>query len=71
MDDQSTFVATLQGGGPPVLITGEKYSRDTLVLGGGVSVPLADQVVAFVDYDTGLNDDVTTHTVSGGVRVKW
>lgn len=73
LDDQSTFLATLQGGppAPPVLITGEEYSRDTLVLGGGITVPLADQVVAFADYDAGLNDDVTTHTVSGGVRVKW
>ena len=54
-----------------MLVTGEEYSRDTLVLGSGITVPLADQVVAFADYDAGLNDDVTTHTVSGGVRVKW
>ena len=73
LDDQSTFLATLQGGppGPPVLVAGEEYSRDTLVLGGGITVPIADHVVAFADYDAGLNDDVTTHTVSGGVRVKW
>jgi uncharacterized protein with beta-barrel porin domain len=72
LDDQSSFLATIQGGLPtPSLIVGEEYSRDTLILGTGLTAPLSDATTLFVDYDAGLNDDITTHTVSAGFRTRW
>jgi len=72
LDDQSSFLATIQGGLPtPSLIVGEEYSRDTLILGTGVTAPLSDATTLFIDYDAGLNDDITTHTVSAGFRTRW
>ncbi len=72
MDDQASFVATVQGQPPvPSVVRGEKFSRDTLVVGGGITVPLSDSTSVFVDYDGGLNNDITTHTVSAGIRVTW
>jgi hypothetical protein len=72
LDDQSSFLATIQGGLPtPSLIVGEEYSRDTLILGTGLTAPLSDATTLFVDYDAGLNDDITTHTLSAGFRTRW
>lgn len=72
LDDQSSFLATIQGGLPtPSLIVGEEYSRDTLIVGTGVTAPISEQTTLFVDYDAGLNDDITTHTVSAGFRTRW
>lgn len=72
LDDQSSFLATIQGGLPtPSLIVGEEYSRDTLILGTGVTAPLSDATTLFIDYDAGLNEDITTHTVSAGFRTRW
>jgi hypothetical protein len=72
MDDQSSFLATIQGGLPtPSLIVGEEYSRDTLILGTGITAPLSDSTTLFIDYDAGLNEDITTHTVSAGFRTRW
>jgi uncharacterized protein YhjY with autotransporter beta-barrel domain len=72
MDDHSSHFVTPQVGPVnPTLVSGETFARDSLILGGGVTAPLADDATAFVDYDAGLNSDVTTHTVSAGVRVRW
>jgi outer membrane autotransporter protein len=72
LDDQSSFLATIQGGLPtPSLIVGEEYSRDTIIVGTGVTAPLSDATTLFIDYDAGLNDDITTHTVSAGFRTRW
>jgi Autotransporter beta-domain len=72
LDDQSSFLADAQGGPVvPQRVFGEKISRDTLVLGTGVTVPLSADATAFVDYDAGLNADVTSHTLSVGLRMKW
>ncbi len=72
MDDQSSFLATIQGGLPtPSLIVGEQYSRDTLILGTGLTAPLSDSTTLFIDYDAGLNEDITTHTLSAGFRTRW
>jgi subtilase-type serine protease len=72
MDDRSSHFVDVQGG--PIiktLINGETFSRDTLIAGAGLTVPLSGDATAFVDYDAGLNTDVTTHTVSAGMRVRW
>jgi outer membrane autotransporter protein len=72
MDDQSSFLATVQGGPPVVqLIQGQEYSRDSLILGTGLTAPLSDATLFFVDYDAALSADVTTHTVSAGFRHRW
>jgi uncharacterized protein YhjY with autotransporter beta-barrel domain len=72
LDDQSSFLATIQGGSPtPNLIVGEEYSRDTIIVGTGITAPLSDATTLFIDYDAGLNDDITTHTVSAGFRTRW
>ena len=72
MDDQASFFASVQGQArPPSRVLGEEYSRDTLAVGVGVNVPLSDTAAVFVDYDAGLNNDITTHTVSAGLRVTW
>ncbi|MDZ4870142.1 MAG: autotransporter domain-containing protein [Alphaproteobacteria bacterium] len=72
LDDQSSFLATIQGGLPtPSLIVGEEYARDTLILGTGLTAPLSDSTTLFIDYDAGLNEDITTHTLSAGFRTRW
>jgi subtilase-type serine protease len=72
LDDQSSFVATVQGGPPvPSVIFGEEFSRDTLMLGAGFTAPLSEATTLYVDYDAGLSEDVTTHTVSAGLRARW
>lgn len=69
MDDQSSFIAS--DGGPPQIVFGEEISRETFVVGGGFTAPLSDATSLYVDYDAGLNADITTHTVSGGLRTRW
>ncbi len=72
MDDQASFLATVQGqGGAPSVILGEKFARDTVLLGTGVTLPVSDSTNIYLDYDAGLNPDVTTHTVSAGLRITW
>lgn len=72
MDDHASHFVDVQGGPViPTLVNGEEFSRDTLIAGLGLTAPLTDSTTAFVDYDAGLNDDVTTHTVSAGMRMKW
>ncbi len=72
MDDQASHFVDVQGG--PViktLISGEEFSRDSLVAGAGVTVPVTDDATMFVDYDATLSSDVTIHTVSAGARLRW
>jgi subtilase-type serine protease len=72
MDDHSAHFSDVQGGAfNPVLVTGEEFSRDSVVVGAGVTAPIADNTTVFVDYDAGLNADITTHTISAGLRVRW
>lgn len=72
LDTQSSYFATIQGiPGAPSLIVGQEYSRDYLILGAGFTAPLSDATSVFVDYDASLNEDITTHTISGGFRTKW
>jgi len=72
MDDQSSFLATTNV--DPVtlnLIKGEEYARDYAILGAGLNAPLSEATTIFVDYDASLSEDVTTHTVSLGLRARW
>ncbi|MDZ4741519.1 MAG: autotransporter domain-containing protein [Alphaproteobacteria bacterium] len=69
-DDHSQFDAVLQGFGP-IHVEGQKYARDSLILGAGITVPLSDEASIAIDYDAGLNTDIVTHTLSAGFRLKW
>ena len=72
LDDQSNFVAApVFAPGATFLVQGEEYSRDSIIVGTGISAPLTDQTTIFIDYDAGLNADITTHTVSAGFRTRW
>jgi subtilase-type serine protease len=72
MDDHSShFVDPVGGGVTWTLVDGEKFSRDTLVLGTGLTASLSASTTLFLDYDAGLNSDITTHTVSAGLRTRW
>jgi outer membrane autotransporter protein len=72
MDNQASFNASVIGqNGAPSIILGEKFARDTLQVGTGVTVPVSDSTNIYVDYDAGLNPDITTHTVSLGFRTRW
>jgi outer membrane autotransporter protein len=69
-DDHSQFDAVLQGFGP-IHVEGQKYARDSLILGAGLTAPLSDEASIAIDYDAGLNTDIVTHTLSAGFRIKW
>lgn len=72
LDDHSSHFADVQGGGfNPVLVNGEEFSRDSLILGAGLTAPITDASTVFFDYDAGLNNDVTSHTLSAGFRTRW
>jgi uncharacterized protein YhjY with autotransporter beta-barrel domain len=72
LDEQASFLARIRGGPQPAsLIFGERFSRDTVIAGAGVTVPIAAQSTVFLDYDANLNPDLVTHTASAGVRVIW
>jgi outer membrane autotransporter protein len=72
MDDHASHLVDPVGG--PVVWTpvdGEEFSRDTLVLGAGLTASLSASTTVFVDYDAGINSDITSHTVSAGFRTRW
>jgi outer membrane autotransporter protein len=41
------------------------------VLGAGITAPVSGEASLTLDYDASINPDITTHTLSAGVRVKW
>jgi subtilase-type serine protease len=57
--------------GNKFLVEGREYARDSLVLGAGVTAPISGEASLTLDYDASINPDITTHTLSAGVRVKW
>ncbi|MBI1211153.1 MAG: autotransporter domain-containing protein [Alphaproteobacteria bacterium] len=72
LDDHSAFLANPIGNPAGVSqITGESYNRDSLILGAGFALPVSEGTSLFLDYDANLNEDITTHTVSGGFRSRW
>ncbi|MEQ1752532.1 MAG: autotransporter domain-containing protein [Micropepsaceae bacterium] len=72
-DDQSTFKASLQSDPTSTLfvVKGRQYSRDSIILGTGVTAPLSDEASISLDYDASINPDIVTHTISAGFRLKW
>lgn len=73
-DDHSAFWARLQAAGPgsdPFQVKGRSYPRDTAIVGAGLTAPLSDEASVTLDYDAALNPEVTTNTVSAGLRITW
>jgi len=72
MDDQASFlVHPIKFPLSTATITGERFNRDSVVLGAGVTAPLSDATTLFLDYDAALNQNITTNTVSAGFRTRW
>ena len=72
LDDHSSFLANpLANPLNVATVSGEVISRDSLILGAGVTAPLSEATSLYLDYDAVLNEDITSHTVSGGFRTRW
>src|SRR6185436_4607428 len=72
MDDHSAFDANpISNPMNVATVSGQTYNRDSLVLGAGVTAPLSSATTLFLDYDAALNENITSHTVSGGLRARW
>jgi len=71
-DNQSMYSAAFQDKpSDRFLVKGREYARDSLVLGAGITAPVSGEASLTFDYDASINQDITTHTLSAGVRVKW
>ena len=46
-------------------------SRDSAVIGAGLSLQIGRGLTLFADYDASLNRDVTAHAATAGLRVTW
>jgi outer membrane autotransporter protein len=70
-DDRSSFTAEIQSVPGRFTVSGQRYARDTFILGVGLTAPLSDEASLSLDYDAGINPDIVTHTMSAGFRLKW
>ncbi|MBI1212433.1 MAG: autotransporter domain-containing protein [Alphaproteobacteria bacterium] len=72
MDDHSAFDANpLSNPSNISTVTGQTYNRNSIILGAGLTAPLSSATTLYLDYDAALNEDITTQTVSGGLRTRW
>jgi outer membrane autotransporter protein len=49
----------------------QEISRDSAVLGAGVSVDMSATARVYVDYDTRLNRDESIQVVSAALQYRW
>ncbi len=63
--------ANMTGVGSTFTVVGSKFSRDSGVVGAGISGDVNDNVKLFLDYDVKLNGDYTSQSVSGGLKVNF
>jgi uncharacterized protein with beta-barrel porin domain len=72
LDDQAQFRAALQVlPDNPFNVRGQRFSRDSLLMGVGFNVPLTSRVVLFVDYDAAVSRDQSVQSLSLGARLSW
>lgn len=72
MDDQAQFRAALQVlPDNPFNVRGQRFSRDSLLMGVGLNVPLTSRLVLYVDYDAAVSRDQSVQSVSLGMRLSW
>ncbi|MEN6426171.1 MAG: autotransporter domain-containing protein [Phycisphaerales bacterium] len=49
----------------------EDISRDSAVLGAGLSAEMSKRTRAYLDYDTRLNSDESVHVLSASLQYRW
>ena len=57
--------------GSTFTVDSNEVSKDTALIGAGVTFLSDDLFEVFVDYDGRINADYNDHIFSGGVRVNW
>lgn len=73
-DDHSAFWARVAAFGPdsePFQIKGRSYPRDSAIIGAGLTAPLSDEASVTLDYDAAINPEMTSNTLSAGLRITW
>lgn len=72
LDDQAQFRAALQVlPNNPFNVRGQRFSRDSLLGGVGLNVPLSSRAVLYADYDVSLSRDRSIQSLSVGARYSW
>jgi len=70
LDQQQTITnAFVVNPGTTFQIRGPQFSRESGIIGAGLTYTISPSAKVFVDYDFKANSDFTSHMVSGGV--KW
>lgn len=59
------------GGSGAFDVRGVELGADTLRLGGGLTVAFTQSVQGFVNYEAGLNSQINSSTISGGLSISW
>ncbi|MCE9520856.1 MAG: autotransporter domain-containing protein, partial [Alphaproteobacteria bacterium] len=72
LDDQAQFRAALSSlPDNPFTVRGQRFSRDSLLAGVGLNVPLSAKAALYADYDLSLSRDQSIQSLSVGARVSW
>ncbi len=72
LDDQAQFRAALSSlPDNPFTVRGQRFSRDSLLAGAGLNVPLSSQAVLYLDYDFSLSRDQSIQSLTLGARMSW
>ncbi|MFA5321859.1 MAG: autotransporter domain-containing protein, partial [Smithella sp.] len=70
-NDDHLINAQLAGGGGSFTVEAETLSRDTAIVGAGLTLMFNKNVSAYVQYDAELNSDFINHTGLVGLRLAW
>ncbi len=69
-DDPYTFDSSFaNGAGNTFTVAGPQISRDSALIGAGVSVQFNECLMAYLSYDGQLGNNYQSQTVSGGLRI--
>lgn len=72
LDRGQNFTAAFAGApGVTFGVRGLDYARDTLTVGGAVTVPLTGRVTGYADVQGSFNEDVTAAMATLGLRASW
>ncbi len=70
LDEQpmlDTRLISVPGGS--IAVRGAGLGRDAALLGGGITAAIGTNMALFVNYDAELRDGLTSHAVTGGLRL--
>lgn len=72
LDDRSEFRTALSSlPNHSFTVVGQRFSRDSLLAGAGLNVPLSANAVLYADYDLSWSSDRVIQSVSLGARMSW